>query len=151
MIYKEINILMFKLFSPPQGKGEILTYWLIGENKLKRLKRLESVSATHGFNVSNVSGCDMDDDTIYFRTSVDGETNRAYHSVRGSLDNTNGNEEDSVNNAVTDDLCSSENVQNFRETTGILCNGKHKTDHNRHRNGDIETRVEMKPLLGHVT
>ncbi|XP_060597382.1 receptor-type guanylate cyclase Gyc76C-like isoform X2 [Ruditapes philippinarum] len=132
-----------------KGKGEILTYLLIGENKQKRLKRLESVSAAQGFAVSTVSECDMDE-TIQFRTSLDGETNRAYHSVRESLDNTNGPEEEFDNNTVTNDLCSEETGPSFHDT-GILCNGKHKIDHNRHRNGDIETRVEMKPLLGHVT
>ncbi|XP_045213178.2 receptor-type guanylate cyclase Gyc76C-like isoform X2 [Mercenaria mercenaria] len=132
-----------------KGKGEILTYWLISENKQKRLKRLESVSASQGFAVPTAGDSDIDE-TITFRTSLDGETNNAYDSVRESSWNHSGTEEHSDTTGMINDPNIEETVSSLHESD-ILCNGRHKSDSSRQRNGDIETRVEMKPLLSHVT
>lgn len=116
-----------------KGKGDMFTYWLIGENKEKRLKRLESVYSDTSSNswpwISNSSNTTTPHPhPVSFTVSVEGS-----------------NTQDTAFN--TDNRCSSTSDSRFAEQIArkerTLCNG------NQYRcsNGDLEATAEMRPLL----
>ncbi|KAL4241106.1 hypothetical protein ACF0H5_001884 [Mactra antiquata] len=101
-----------------KGKGEILTYWLIGENQQKRLRRLESVYSETGqwphhssFNT---------DEPITFSSSLD------YVDEAEDAENTMQNAEDSNFHPL---LQSSETYGPEKvEEEEALCNGRQRND-----------------------
>lgn len=113
------------------------TFWLICENKQRRLRRLESVycdSVTAGFSVSN---CGIIDDNpqglITFKASSEST------KLNKSLESRNGDE--GICDAVIQDNYSEKESENMQIS-------KQTATQDKHMNGG--TLVEMSPLLVHV-
>lgn len=124
-----------------QGKGEILTYWLTAENKQKRLRRLESMYSDSvsqaAPNASNAANDDIADDAVTVPASIDStdESNNLDSSVQESYDYSR----------LMHALAADPPEYNSLTEVDVVCNGTGAP--NNHRNCDIESRVEMTPLL----
>lgn len=132
-----------------QGKGEILTYWLIGENQQKRLTRLESVYSETGQwpHRSN-----SNEEQITFSSSLDlvDETENEENTVRNSVTETNTESEENYYYPL---MHATDSSGADRGPEKVVCNGKQPRDSatSKHVNGDIKSSVELIPLLKNET
>lgn len=157
MFYPVQEIIMFYvLISVFQGKGDVFTYWLIGENQQKRFRRLESV-------YSNCSGSSPWVNSLINNNSYNDNIQRQMIHDAGSADQDTG----SLNDGTDERLISSDNAlhnpsnlsakQNINspndscpvEMTSAstkalpLCNGSKYN----YRNSENESKAELRPLL----
>lgn len=135
-----------------QGKGDILTYWLISENKQKRLRRLESLylnTVPQGYSLCKSSTSNgIIDDMITFQTSVDSSYNQNIVQTICSPSNNKGLTEECD---VKTNLCDSHSEDNMIRASSSEgpCSEHHTRIQKRNRND--RARVEMRPLLDQLT
>ena len=142
-----------------QGKGDVLTYWLVSDDKQRRLTRIESYysehqSPTHSGN-NNItcdtdSTCSCQNPARVDPPSYDQAISQQHHT---EVDIPT----DSVPTGVISE-CSSENVSNIDSREYATCsqlldsdmrNGKVSTSSK--QDGRFDTQIEMAPLLSHPT
>lgn len=147
-----------------------MTYWLLGENKQKRLTRLESIYSDNpnaflntGRNSETDAGISFNaarDNSGYSstefipdsQTQVKNNTNVTYDPVRHQSETFS--ESDFVSDFTDTHIMHSTDA-NYEETTdtesthdSIICNGgKETADSRKRKNGNIISRFEMTPLL----
>ena len=139
----------------------MLTYWLLGDDKLKRLTRLESrhseTSPIHYYRNNNVKFEDDNSDrlsgVINFSVDLDSEMTEQPQNNTHALQDTftphdtgDTDEDDSgVIAGIQRNYINSSDKAAFNHLNS--CSGQKSGSHYNTTNGRVDTRVEMTPLL----